>query len=71
MDARGIVEDVDDITVENILIQLLFIGTDCLKLIPRSTGSFFRHRFDELFADTVQDGGGGDGFMQSGVFMES
>jgi len=65
--ARGVVEDVDDVTVKHVLIKFFLVGAEGLKLVASGTGGLVGDGFDELFADPVEDGGGGENFAEGGV----
>ena len=67
----GVVEDVDDIAIKNVLIELLFIGTESLEFFAGGSGGLVGDGFDELFTRAVENDGGGENFAKGSIAGQS
>ena len=71
LDSRSILQDVYDVPIEDVFVELLFIGTDGLQFVAGRARGLFRHGFDEFLSGAVENEGGGDGFLEGGVPYEA
>lgn len=71
VNSRGILQNIDDIPVKNVLLQFLFVGAYGLQFILGSPWGLLRHRFHELFSDAIKDGRCGKRFVQVGIIMKT